>query len=129
MCSPASTSPATRSSRWDWATTSPPGPLWQFLTVIASGSGFFLFGLALAYLVPVVQADTQKRQTAITCWCLGHDPGDMIVRAWNGVDSSALSPHLISLIPMLSQLGENHLTYPVLHYFHSNKRSAALRRT
>ena len=30
-----------------------------------------------------------------------------------------------TLIPMLAGLGESHLTYPVLHYFHSTKRSAS----
>ena len=103
----------------------PVGHLWQLLTAVAAGSGFILFGLALAYLVPVVSAATAKRQLAVCVWVLGKDPADIISRAWNGADTTALAPHLVSLVPMLAGLGESHLTYPVLHYFHSTKRSAS----
>ena len=58
-------------------------------------------------------------------WALGKDPGDIIAPHWNGADSTALNPHLVSLMPMLAGLGESHLTYPVLHYFHSTKRSSS----
>jgi hypothetical protein len=103
----------------------PVGGFFEIATALAAGSGFLLFGLALAYLVPVVSAATAKRQLAVCIWALGKDPADIIVRAWNGADSTALAPHLVSLIPMLAGLGESHLTYPVLHYFHSTKRSAS----
>ena len=103
----------------------PAGPVYEIATALAAGSGFLLFGLALAYLVPVVSAATAKRQLAVCVWVLGKDPGDIIIRAWNGADSTALAPHLVSLIPMLAGLGESHLTYPVLHYFHSTKRSSS----
>ncbi len=104
----------------------PQGHFFQIIASIAAGSGFILFGLALAYLVPVTSAATQKRQLAVCIWSLGKGPDDIIIRAWNGVDSTALAPHLISLIPMLALLGENHLTYPLLHYFHSTKRSSSV---
>lgn len=103
----------------------PVGPVYEIATALAAGSGFLLFGLALAYLVPVVAAATAKRQLAVCVWVLGKGPADIIIRAWNGADSTALSPHLVSLIPMLAGLGESHLTYPVLHHFHSTKRSAS----
>jgi hypothetical protein len=74
----------------------------------------------------VVPAATQKRQLAVVIWCLGKSPDDIISRAWNGVDSTALAPHLTTLIPMLALMGESHLSYPVLHYIHSTKRSASL---
>ena len=104
----------------------PVGGAWQLLTSVAAGSGFLLVGLAIAYLVPVVQAATQKRQLAVCVWSLGRNPADIISRAWNGVDSTALGPHLVSLTAMLALLGESHQTYPVLHYFHGTKRSSAV---
>jgi hypothetical protein len=103
----------------------PVGHFYEIITALAAGSGFMLFGLALAYLVPVVSAATAKRQLGVCIWALGKDPGDIIARAWNGADSTALNPHLVSLVPMLAGLGENHLTYPVLHFFHSTKRSSS----
>jgi hypothetical protein len=104
----------------------PIGHFWQIMTALAGGSGFVLFGLAVAYLVPVVGAVTQKRQVAVCISSLGSSPGDIIFRAWNGMDTSALAPHLVSLTQMLALLGESHLTYPVLHVFHSGKRSSAV---
>lgn len=104
----------------------PVGHGWEMATSIAAGSGFLMFGLALAYLMAVVPAATQKRQTALCIWALGKSPDDIIVRAWNGVDTTAIGPHLVSLVPMLALMGESHLSYPILHYFHSTKRSASL---
>jgi hypothetical protein len=104
----------------------PQGHVWEIATSIAAGSGFLMFGTALAYLMAVVPAATQKRQLAVVIWALGKSPADIIIRAWNGADSTALSPHLISLIPMLALMGESHLSYPILHYIHSTKRSASL---
>lgn len=104
----------------------PVGHGWEMATSIAAGSGFMMGGLALAYLMAVVPAATQKRQLAVCVWALGKSPDDIITRAWNGVDTTALGPHLVSLVPMLALLGESHLSYPILHYFHSSKRSASL---
>lgn len=103
----------------------PVGAFWQMVVALAGGSGFLLFGLAIAYIVPVVSAATQKRQLALCIWALGRDPADIIVRAWNGADTTALGPHLVSLTAMLALLGESHVTYPGLHFFHSTKRSSA----
>jgi hypothetical protein len=96
------------------------------LTSICAGSGFLTFGSALAYLMAVVPAATQKRTLAVCIWALGRSPDDIIIRAWNGADTTALGPHLVSLVPMLALLGESHLSYPILHYFHSSKRSASV---
>jgi hypothetical protein len=104
----------------------PRGAFFQILTDLCCASGFFLFGAAIAYLVPVISAATQKRQVGVYIWSLGKNPAEIIFRAWNGADTTALQPHFIALTPMLLGLGENHLTYPVLHFFHSSKRSAGV---
>lgn len=100
----------------------PHGHVWQMAAAISAGSGFLLFGMALAYLVPVISAATQKRQVAVYIASLGRTPEDIVLRAWNGVDTTALAPHLQALTGMLALLGENHLTYPALHYFHGSHR-------
>lgn len=103
----------------------PQGHAFEILTDLCSASGFFVFGAALAYLVPVISAATQKRSIAVYIWSLGHNPSDIIYRAWNGSDSSELANHFDALIPQLLMLGELHLTYPVLHFFHSPKRASS----
>ena len=33
---------------------------------------------------------------------------------------------LVSLTPMIAEMGEKHLTYPILYYFHTSQRSRCL---
>lgn len=100
--------------------------VWKFVTATAAANGFFIFGLQVAYLVPAVSAVTQKRQLALSIWGLGKSPDEILIRAWNGVDTTALVPHLVALTTMLALLSENHSTYPILHLFHSRKRSSSI---
>lgn len=104
----------------------PQGPLFKIATDIATGSGFVLLGLAMAYLVPVTNAATQKRQVGLNIWCLGQSPADIIIRGWNGADTSALAPHFVALVSSLTLLAESHITYPVLYFFFAARRSAAI---
>ena len=103
----------------------PQGPVFQIATDFATGSGFVLLGLAMAYLVPVSSAATQKRQVALNIWCLGHSPADIIIRGWNGADTTALAPHFAALVSSLTLLAESHITYPVLYFFFASRRSSA----
>jgi hypothetical protein len=104
----------------------PNGTIWEIATSIASMSGFFLVTLTFAYLLPVIGAATQRRQLALYISSLGGTPDEIIARAWTGKGFGELSQHLISLSPMVIQQGENHLTYPILHYFHTVDRSRAI---
>jgi hypothetical protein len=104
----------------------PNGTVWMVATAIASMSGFFLVTLTFAYLLPVISAATQQRQLALYISSLGGTPDEIVARAWTGKDFGEFSQHLIALSPMLIQQGENHLTYPILHYFHSIDRDAAI---
>ncbi|WP_200892537.1 two pore domain potassium channel family protein [Aliterella atlantica] len=103
----------------------PQGAVWQAATAIAAGSGFFLVSLIITYLVPVISAATQKRQLAGYISSLGKTPTDIILTAWNGKNFGLLEQHLLSLTPMILLNGQRHLTYPVLHYFHSASRYTA----
>jgi hypothetical protein len=95
------------------------GPTWRFVMSFASLTGLFLITFSVTYLVPVVQAATQKRQLALHISCLGRTPCDLLLNAWNGEDCSSLTPHLPQFTAQLVQLEQQHWTYPVLHYFHS----------
>ncbi|MBD1835898.1 two pore domain potassium channel family protein [Cyanobacteria bacterium FACHB-472] len=103
----------------------PEGRIWQLATAIAAANGFLLITLAITYLISVVSAATQKRQLAIYIFCLGSNPSEILTKAWNGKDFGMLSQHLVSLTPMLALYGQNHLVYPVLHYFHSTDLQTA----
>ncbi|MGF1674964.1 MAG: ion channel [Rivularia sp. (in: cyanobacteria)] len=102
------------------------GRIWQIATAIASTSGFFLVTLSIAYLLPIVSAASEKRAFAIYVASLGGTADEILIRAWNGHNFGDLSQHLSSLTPTLTQQGEKHLAYPVLHYFHSVERARSL---
>lgn len=103
----------------------PSGVVWQLATAAASANGFVMISLTISYLIPVVSAATQKRQLALYISSLGGTPDEIVARAWNGKDFGQLDQHLISLAAQLALQGEQHLTYPILHYFHSVERSKA----
>lgn len=102
------------------------GRIWQIATAISSASGFFLVTLSIAYLLPIVSAASEKRAFATYLSSLGGTADEILIRAWNGQDFGGLSSHLSSLTPTLTQQGEKHLAYPVLHYFHSLERARSL---
>ncbi|MDY6902654.1 MAG: ion channel [Cyanobacteriota bacterium] len=102
------------------------GRIWQIATAISSVSGFFLVTLSIAYLLPIVSAASEKRAFATYLSSLGGTADEILVRAWNGHDFGGLSSHLSSLTPTLTDQGEKHLAYPILHYFHSVERARSL---
>ncbi len=103
----------------------PQGALWQVLTVVASSTGFFLATLAITYLLSVISAAVQDRATALYISSLGKSPHDILRRTWNGQDCSDLTEHLTSLMEMIGTSSQQHLAYPIVHYFHSTSRSTS----
>ncbi|EAW34758.1 ion channel [Lyngbya sp. PCC 8106] len=104
----------------------PQGEPWQIATAIASINGFFLVTLTFAYLLPIVSAASQKRSYATYIASLGGTADEILIRAWNGENFGQFDQHLIALSVMLTELGESHLNYPILHYFHSIERYRAM---
>ena len=104
----------------------PSNPFWQILTAIASMTGFALITVTFAYLLPVVSAAANARKVAMYITSLGGTADDILIRAWTGQDFGKLDQHLINLSPMVIQAAENHLTYPILHFFHSLDRARSI---
>ncbi|MGB2926324.1 MAG: ion channel [Limnothrix sp.] len=104
----------------------PSHTIWHLLTAIASANGFFLFTLSITYLFPIVSAASQKHSLAVYITSLGGTADEILSRAWNGKDFGNLDQHLINLTPQIIDLAEKHLTYPVLHYFHTSTRVRCL---
>ena len=104
----------------------PRGDLWQFLTALASISGLFQISFSIAYLIPLALAASFKRKVATTISSMGKTADDIILNMWNGENWKAFNQFLQHLTPELALLNHQHLTYPVLHYFHSVNRPSAL---
>jgi hypothetical protein len=102
------------------------GPRWRLLAAVNAVTGIGTFTLALTFLMQVLSAVVHKRAFASWLSDLGGTPARIISRAWNGKDFDSLKDHLIEATGMLHDFTEQHLAYPVLHYFHSeNERTAA----
>lgn len=104
----------------------PDGAAWQVLTTLAVGNGFLVMSLGASYMVPLVSAATSTRSTALYIKSLGSTPTEIVENAWDGKGFSGLNQHLTTLTPMITQSGQQHLAYPVLHYFQSEERGASL---
>ena len=104
----------------------PRGGLWRIVTAGASLSGLFQITFCIAYLVPVALSATFKRKVAASISSIGKTADDVVINMWNGKDWRMLTAFLQSLTPELMMLNQQHLTYPVLHYFHSLRRPAAI---
>lgn len=104
----------------------PGGAVWQAGTVAASVTGLALITLAITYATPIMSAVVAKRQVARMVVGLGASPGHMLEKGWDGESFDRLSSHLDTLAPEVGALAQQHMAYPVLHYFHSADRSTAL---
>ncbi len=105
----------------------PNGQPWEVLTGVAVLSGLGLTTLAITYLVPVVSAVTARRVQAITIAGMGPTSQDIIISAHRDHGFDHLDHRLQTLSDQMVQTAERHLSYPVMHYFHSADRDVDLR--
>jgi hypothetical protein len=103
----------------------PNGPVWRTATVLAAGSGLATVTVAITYLLEVVSALVMKRTFGAYISSLGGAPPKIIARAWNGEKFEGLEPHLVELTQMVEMLTQQHLAYPILHYFHNKTAGMA----
>lgn len=102
------------------------GPLWQVATVAATGTGLALITLAITYLVSVTASVTQRRRLAQQISALGETPTEIMRVAWNGDQLEGLDITLQLLMSDIAEVTQRHLAFPMLHYFHSFERNAAI---
>nr|WP_299245164.1 potassium channel family protein [uncultured Halomonas sp.] len=100
--------------------------VWRFLSTLAAVNGLFLFTLAVTYIVPVVSATVQKRQCALLISAMGHSPLHIIRSTHHEEAFPGLANQLATLQGSITTLGQQHLAYPILHYYHSRHSMSAL---
>ncbi len=104
-------------------------PAWRVMTALASFTGLFLITLSITYLLSVVGAVVARRSLAVRIHALGPSAGGIVARGWTGgTFSSAFIQQLVALTGELSTVAEQHLAYPVLHYFHTGEASTSASR-
>ncbi|MGN6186636.1 MAG: ion channel [Thermoanaerobaculia bacterium] len=104
----------------------PNGSFWRIVSSFATIGGLGSVTLAITFLIDVIAAVVHKRTFASLVSDLGSKPEVILERAWNGEELQALDQHLVQITGMIHMYTEEHLAYPVLHYFHSEgERTAA----
>jgi hypothetical protein len=102
------------------------GGAWRILTALASFIGLFVVTLAITYLISVVSAAVTRRQLAREVSALGSTGPEVLLTHWTGEQfASELSTRLDPLRSQLLQTVEQHLAYPVLHFFHASDPSSS----
>lgn len=104
----------------------PEGPFWQLMTLLASTTGFFVVTLSITFLLSVLPAVVAKRQLSSYVDTLGRTPEAIALHDWNARPCRALESHLSTLISSINGLAQQHLAFPVLHYFHTTDLRTAL---
>lgn len=99
---------------------------WKIYAAIISFTGFVVLTVIITYLVQVLSTVSSKRKLSSYIAALGDDPENILVNAWNGKDFSRLNVHLQQLSSQVFSIDENHLSYPVLHYYYSTQASKSL---
>lgn len=98
-------------------------PGWRLVSAISSFTGLFLVTLAITYLISVVSAVVARRTLSTQIRALGDTPERIVCNGWVGNGfSSVFLQQLVAIGPPLVTLAEQHIAYPVLHYFHSGSR-------
>lgn len=103
---------------------------WQVLTALASVVGLFLITLSITYLVSVVSAAVTRRQLAQSISVLGITGPEIVLTYWSsGQLSSQFASEAQALRTQLLTTTQQHLAYPVLHFFHSRQASTSAPRS
>lgn len=100
---------------------SPATDFWKCYTAVVSFTGVIFISLAVSYILPVLDAVTNKRSIAIRIWTLGATPNEILERRLNNESCKGLVEDLLDLNASLIELAQQHLAYPIIHYFHSTK--------
>jgi len=101
--------------------------VWRIVSNIMGVNSMIFISLGISYLLPVLQAVVDKRTLAVYIYQLGKSPEEIIKQGYDGKDFTPLYSRFQNLETMLLKHGEHHLAYPILHYFHTNKRSHSIR--
>lgn len=101
------------------------GDGWEILHSLAGLTGVFILSVGIAYVLPILGAVAHKRSVAAKIHTLGDSVADMLALGRTSGGSS-FELHLVALVGEIGLTAERHRAYPVLHYFHSHDRHAAL---
>lgn len=103
----------------------PLGGLGHVLTSLALVNGMVLVTMAITYLVPVVGAVTDRRIQAATLSGYGTTAPAIRTTLAAGAEAYPVDDIVRDAATAIQTTAQRHLTYPVVHFFHSADRETA----
>lgn len=103
----------------------PGNEFWEIFTALFSFTGLIFISIALTYLLPVLSAEVEKQRVSAYISTLGYSVEEIIKQTWNGKNFAGLEVHLPTITGMILHHTQNHHVYPVLHYFHTERKKDA----
>ena len=97
----------------------PQGDVWQVLSSLVAFTGMGMVTLSITYVLQVVSAVANKRAFSSQITSIGKTPEEFVKKQWTGDGFGAIELQLNSLSGQLSTLSEQHLAFPILHYYHA----------
>jgi hypothetical protein len=101
------------------------GDVWEVASAFTTASGMAFVTLGVSYVLTVLGAVSDKRSFASTVTGLGERSEAFVRAGWNGEDFRGLERTIETLASDLSTLAEQHKSYPILHYYHSEEAERA----
>ena len=103
----------------------PNGPWWRFAAVLVAAIGLGALTLAITFLMQVLSSVVMKRTLAAYISDIGGTANEILMRSWTGERFYGLDGHTATIGEQLHLVTEQHLAYPILQYFHSEKLRTA----
>ncbi|SFS10070.1 hypothetical protein SAMN05216559_3654 [Halomicrobium zhouii] len=103
----------------------PPAGIWQIAASLTTASGMLFVTMGVSYVLSVLGAVSNKRSFASSVSGMGAESETVVCSAWDGEDFDGLHLPLNSLASRLDTLADQHKSYPILHYYHSEQAKHA----
>ncbi|MDS0301308.1 potassium channel family protein [Halogeometricum sp. S1BR25-6] len=100
----------------------PSGAVWQIVTVVMTASGMLFITLIVTYVLSILGVVTQKQQFASNVSGLGAYSEAVVEAGWNGSELDGFDLPIETITTELNELTVNHMAYPILHYFYTQRR-------
>ncbi len=104
----------------------PSNNFWRIITDIYSFTGLVFVTMSITYFISVLSAVLNQRRLALSLNSLGSSPYNIIENGWNGENFSRLVNQASQFSNDIFKHSQNHLAYPVIHYFHSTDKNISI---
>ncbi|NJB86329.1 hypothetical protein GGR26_002097 [Lewinella marina] len=99
----------------------PGNSMGRHVTAVYSLLGFGVLTTAITYILSVTGAVTQKKNLATFISGMGQTPSELLAYFTTDPDGTLFSGRIDDLVNQLNSHLNDHLSYPIVHYFHSNR--------